>query len=395
MSDILNKIYDNVNFALHLHSEAIARLMEQASTGLRINRPSDDPSLGYRILGLNSQDKSLQNYIDNLSGVISTIELSSSIVQNMVSVVIEAKVNLTQIASGVHNEQGRERTAEAIDNALEQLVQLANTKHMNRYLFSGAGTATAPYLVERTDGRITAVTYQGSSEDRKINVAPGVQSSSVYVGEDLFRSGERAVPVFLGSSGAAAGSGTSSVTGDVWLTVTHDGSNYKISIDDGATYVTVPAGGSANQAVTDSRTGKVLYVDTTAIASTGTEMVRVPGTYDVFNTLITIRDILKNERGLSETQLEELRTNAIHSLDEVNNLLVQNEVSMGSKIGFLSNLQDSLENIKFNTEDETAMLEQADIAMIAMDLSRREVLYQMSLSVAGRLMSLSLLDFIK
>jgi hypothetical protein len=84
-----------------------------------------------------------------------------------------------------------------------------------------------------------------------------------------------------------------------WLTVEHDGTNYRLSIDDGATWVTVPAGGQANQAVTDSRTGRVLYVDTTGIQSTGTELVRVPGTYDIFGTLISLRDLLLNPKGLS------------------------------------------------------------------------------------------------
>jgi len=313
----------------------------------------------------------------------------------MTDVVVQAKINLSQITSGVYNDQDRQRSAEAIDDMLEQLVQLANTKHTGQYLFGGANTAAAPYLIQRTNGEITAVTYQGGGEDRKINVAPGVRSSSFYVGEDLFRGDDRAAPVFLESTGAKAGSGTSSVTGDVWLTVIHDGSNYKISIDDGATYVTVPAGGGANQPVTDSRTGKVLYVDTTAITATGTDLVRVPGTYDLFDTLITVRDILKNERGLDDNQLAQLRTNSLQSMDEINNLLIRDRASMGSRIGFLSNLKDSLENIKFNTSDEAAALGQTDIAVVAIDLSRRQVLYQVSLAVAGKLMSLSLLDFIE
>ena len=83
------------------------------------------------------------------------------------------------------------------------------------------------------------------------------------------------------------------------------------------------------------------------------------------------------------------------SLEEVRSLLVGKSVSMGSKIGFLDNLKDSLENMKFNTADETTTLQQADIAQIAIDISRRQVLYQMSLSVAGKLMSMSLLDFIR
>ncbi len=68
---------------------------------------------------------------------------------------------------------------------------------------------------------------------------------------------------------------------------------------------------------------------------------------------------------------------------------------MGARIGFLEQLKNSAENMKFGTQDETMMLQEADIAQIAIDISRQEILYQMSLSVAGSLMSLSLLDFIR
>ena len=61
----------------------------------------------------------------------------------------------------------------------------------------------------------------------------------------------------------------------------------------------------------------------------------------------------------------------------------------------MTELRDSLENVKFNTEDETNRIQEVDIAQVAIDLSRHEVLYQMSLSVAGKLMSLSLLDFLE
>jgi flagellin-like hook-associated protein FlgL len=82
-------------------------------------------------------------------------------------------------------------------------------------------------------------------------------------------------------------------------------------------------------------------------------------------------------------------------LDEVENLLVGKETSIGSKIGFLDNLKNSFENIKYNTEDQTTTIQQADIAQLSIDIARHQTLYQMSLAVAGKLMSMSLLDFIQ
>ena len=397
MSGALNDIYNNVSFALNLHTDAMAKLQEQVSTGSRINRISDDPAASYRVLGLNTNVKSLENYINNLSEVISILDLSSTIIENITSNFTETQIRLTQISSGIYDEAARKRTAEGINDILEQTVSLANTKHMDQYLFGGTNTGSAPYTVERTNGKITRVTYQGSFENRDIEVAPGMESSAFYIGDNIFRSNDRSAPVFIGDTGSKAGTGTSSVHGAVWLEITEPvAGTYRLSIDDDPTSyvdVTVPPG-NENTMVTHAETGEVLYVDTRGIKSTGVDLVSVPGTYDIFNTLIIIRDVLENEKGLSDAQVREQLKNLPSSFEETNNLLVQAEVSIGSKIGFLDDLKYSLKDIKYNTEDEATRLQEADIAQIAIDLSRREVLYQMSLAVAAKLMSMSLLDFI-
>jgi len=394
MSGALNNIYNNVSYALYLHSVEMARLQEQTTTGSRINRPSDDPSCSYRVVTLNSQEKSLENYINNLSEAVGTLELSSTVIQEIGSSLTETRVRLTQIMGGIYHEETRERVAEGINDILEQVVSLANTKNMGQYLFGGSNTASAPYLVERTNGQITSVTYQGSLENREIEVAPGIQSSAFHVGNDIFGSDNRSDPVFLGDTGAKAGTGTSNLQGETCLTVTGSAGNYALSIDDGLSTFNTD-GTDTNLAVTDSITGKILYVNTTEINAAGVDLVSIPGTYDIFNTLISIRDMLKNERELSDVQLKELQDNSLVTLEEVNGLIVQAEVSVGSKIGFLDNLKDSLKKLKYDAEDESTLLQEADIAQIAIDLSRREVLYQMSLSIAGKLMSISLLDFIR
>jgi flagellar hook-associated protein 3 len=393
MGGTLGNIYSNVSFAMDLHADALARLQEQASTGARINRVSDGPSVAYRILGLNSEERSLVNYLDNLSEVVSSLEHSSTTIGHIILSVVETKTRLTQITNGIYNQDGRRMLAEGINDALEHVVLLANTERLDQYLFGGGNTTSAPYVVERTDGKITGVTYQGSVEGRNIELGSGVQVDAFYVGDNVFSSDRRSDPVFLGDTGAEAGTGTSSVSGYTWLTVTGLTGNYDLSIDGGLTTFNTD-GTDTNLAVTHSVTGEVLYVDTTNINSIGDSLVTVPGTNDIFNALITIRDLLENERGLSDVQVLELLRDSFSSLDEINNLLVQTQVSIGSKIGFLDNLGDSLKNLKYNTEDETTRLQEADIAQVAIDISRREVLYQMSLSVAARLMSMSLLDFL-
>jgi len=395
MSGALNNIHNNVSFALNRHYEVMARLQEQAYTGSRINRVSDDTFVAYRVLGLNSQQKLLGNYMDNISEAISVLEISTSVIDDMSSEISDIKASLTQIISGTYNETGRQRVAMQINDTLEQMVSLANTKHLGQFIFGGSKTSSEPYAVQRTNGEITSVTYQGSFQQRDIEVAPGVQSNAYHIGEDIFGSDNLTTPEFVGDTGAAVGSGTSNVKGDIWLTVTDDGGgSYDLSIDDGASTVNVATAPDITNIAVTTSSGEVLYVDATNISDTGVDMVSVPGTYDVFSTLISVRDLLENERGLSDIQLAQCRDRLSDSLEEVRKHLTEKTISIGTKIGFIDNLKHSLENIKYNTEDEATILQEADIAQLAIDISRREVLYQMSLSVAGRLMSMSLMDFI-
>lgn len=395
MSGSLTSIYNNVSYALNLQSVAMTLLQEQVSSGNRVNRASDSPSEAYRVLGLNSQERSLLGYQGVVSELIGNLEISSTIIADMSSELASVETLLTQIVGGVYDEEGRKRIAEKIDSALEQLVSLANTRHANQYLFGGGDTSKAPYEIIREGGKIVEVVYRGSDTSRSINVASGLSIETFQVGDDVFHSDDRETPIFLGGTGAATGTGTSTVEGDVWLTVDYDGANYRLSIDDGATYVVVPAGGDNNLAVTDSRTGKVLYVDTTGISAPGTALVRVPGTYDVFHTLTSLRDILLNDRGLTMSEVIDYASGCATAVDEVYNLLLQAEVAVGSKTGFLETLKNNLEDMEYDTKDETTRLQEADIAQITIDLARLKVLYQMSLSVAGHLLTTSLLDYIR
>ncbi len=397
MSGVLVNIYDNVSFALSRHSKAMAVLQEQASTGSRINRTSDDPSSGYQVLGLKSEERFLQNYMDLIEDTSGSLEIVSTVLESIVSDINDARLQITQIVGGIYGETERQRTADVLNDILEQIVSLANTQHNNRYLFSGNNSDTTPYAVTRTNGDITAVTYNGGSSDRVIEAAPGVDVTSNYAGDDLFGSDARQAPVFTGDSGAAAGTGTSSVRGDVWLTISEPASGtYRLSIDDGASYVDVSVPpGDANTKVTDSVTGRILYVDTTSITSTGVELVQNPGTYNVFNSLMGLRDILRNERGFSDSEVVDLINDSVSSLEEVRDLVIGNQVIIGSKIGFLENISTTLNDINYNASQQVSLLEEADITQVAIDLSRREVLYQMSLSVAGKLMSMSLLNYLQ
>lgn len=471
----LSPIYNTALAAIRLHSQQLARLQEMAATGSRIGRASDAPADAFRVLGLRADSYVYETYSKNLASVSDQLNVASGALQQVSEIVARVRELTAQGVSGTYSAANRVPVALEIDALLQQVLSLANTRHQGQYLFAGNDASTAPFVAEYTDGRITGVSYVGSTHAADVPMGPGVRYPGALVGDQVFRRTDRQAPEFLGNSGAAAGTGTASVRGDAWLTLTHDATAYLgasgvapgtssalgdtvlgtghtltidalanvlrldggpdvtftgaetdlrvvnadgdvvyvdvtalapafqgdvslqasgyLSLDDGASRVAIDYS-DANLAVTDSRTGRILYVDCTAVARTGAEPVRVPGTYDLFGTLVTVRDLLLNVRGLPEDTQTQLLTEAIGALAEVSQQLSWAQTSVGGQIGAMAVLETSLEDLKAFSDGEAARLENADIVQVATQLAYRQILYEMTLATTARLLGVSLFDYI-
>jgi flagellar hook-associated protein 3 FlgL len=475
---VWGNIYNNTRVALRTHALRLTELQEQAASGARINRASDDPADAYQIIRLRAQSESLRLYGDNLQEVIRTLDLTYTVVQQISDELRSVLEKLEQSVSGTYNQDSRTILGENIDVVVEQVVSLVNTSNLGQFLFSGARMGAQSYVSE-TDGRyITSVGYQGSMDNLPVPVAPEVEVPGTVVGEKFFRANDRGAPEFLGNTGARGGRGTSSVRGNLYLELTHketnvvsdpDGVNLQmspnpdltdtilgrhdlivdttlntiqfaggpvttftgtetglavhnadgdvvyvdvsnlnplpgpatvtiqadgyLSLDDDAPAVELTDFTDDNVAVLDSD-GRVLYVNATGIERTGLEAVRVPGTSDIFDTLIHAGQVLRNDRGLSDSEQRELLRDCSVDMREVIARVTQGMTSLGARLEALDTLGTSLENIRASADDQAGELENADIAQVATDLARTQTLYEMTLATTARLMALSLLDYI-
>lgn len=400
MSYSLDSIYNSASWAISNHSLALSKLQEKASTGQDVNRPSDSPQDAHRLLGLHDDVRSMEYYIENMDiKLIPRLTTASIATQNITGMLADAKVALTA-TSGISSPS---ILAQEINGLLEDILVQANWSESGYYLFGGAQSDIAPYVATRdSNDQIIRVTYQGSTNDRQVEVAPGVETSSVLIGDNLFRSDDRQAPVFISAddngntrTGLTVGTGTQTVRGDITLSVTDlGGGSFRLSIDGGSSTVDVTAA-SGDVALTHADTGEVLYVDTTGITSGGTEYIRVPGTYDIFNVLINARDLLNNQSSMPSSEWNSMLNATLGSMTQVQTNISNTFPTIGGKIETLTTLSDSLKEMKYNSESEISQLQDADIAQVAVELARHEILYEMSLSVSAKLFSMSLMDFIR
>jgi flagellar hook-associated protein 3 len=215
--------------------------------------------------------------------------------------------------------------------------------------------------IQLDDGEV--VTYTGTETDLRLTNSTG---DAVYV-----RTTDIA-PAFQGT-----------------VNIRADG---ELSLDGGAN--TSPITFSENDAIQDSDTGRVLYVNTSSIDRTGLEPVRVPGTYDTFTALVNLRDAMLNQDGLPSGERAALMSEAARAVTEVGDRLTGALTTTGAQLQALGDLKDNLTSMQSSTDQYAATLQNADIADVAIELASRQTLYEMTLASTAKLLSLSLLDYL-
>jgi len=287
-------IFRQISNSLQFHASELARLQEQAATGRRINRVSDDPAAATRALVLTSQARMIQGRLDGMAEAKGNLSHMSSILEQVSGEVAKLRVLATQMASEPgQNEHTRAAAAGQVNGILDMMTSLASTQRAGVHLFSGKRTREAPYEVVRVGGEVRSITYVGTDDGNGIDVGNNTVYPLTVAGNEVFSIDRRGSIVFSDNTGVAAGTGNASLTGVGWVEIRHTGANFSgasgitsgaagvdtvigdrsVTIDDvagtiqlGSGPVTSYTGAETGLQLTDEN-GDVIHVDVTGIVA--------------------------------------------------------------------------------------------------------------------------------
>jgi flagellar hook-associated protein 3 len=242
-------------------------LQAQASTGLRINQVSDDPTAAVRALLADAGNARLDSYHQNISGAQGDLNSSVTTLTSVGQLLAQAKTLAIQGANAGNDPTTDTALADQVDSILHQLVNLANSKSGDRYLYGGTASQSPPFVVGPPDAQgQTHVVYQGSDQRAGSPVGETQSVDTLYTGSEVFQATARAPTVFTGTTGAAPGTGTDSATGQGTLIVTHTSTTY--AAGSGVQPGTNSAAGDTALGPTGAHT--LTIVDTSGNGSAGT-----------------------------------------------------------------------------------------------------------------------------
>jgi flagellar hook-associated protein 3 FlgL len=136
-----------------------------ASSGQKINAPSDDPVAAAQLARVRASIAQSSSYQSTITSVQGDLTLTESSLASAGDVVASAQQLAVEAGNGSIPASDRQAMAGQIAQLQSQLLSIANQKGANGYIFAGSQTSSAAFSA--------AGVFQGDSNDRVADVGPG------------------------------------------------------------------------------------------------------------------------------------------------------------------------------------------------------------------------------
>ena len=352
--------YNQVTSNLSKNRTEMNDLQNQAASQKRINKPSDDPAAAARVLAARTEERGSKQFIKNINAARSFLEYTDQ----SLSELSESLMRVKELAIAQANDAGgsaetRRTVASEISQVYAQAVQIGNRKLGERYIFAGFKTTKPPF---DPSGE-----YHGDDGDMKLQI-----NKEAFIAMNL--SGDK---VLLGKGygddgivrpKAAVPRDTEELQKLKTDEVERDQENQRLEQEPIA--LRGPASVSR---------GTKAY---TSVADASTQGI---------NILQALKDF---EIGLRTNDKAEIQS-AIDNIDAALTQVVNARAQVGSRVSALNAATDSLQKSVVDSKSTASQLEDADLFEVMSDMTKTDSTLKATLETSGKVMNLSLLDFIK
>ncbi|MFD1849022.1 flagellar hook-associated protein FlgL [Oceanobacillus bengalensis] len=147
---------------------ALGKYMDQLTTGKKINRPSDDPVTAMNGMGYRTEVVKVEQFQRNTNEAYNWFENTDAALSQATSALQRISDLTKQASNDTYDADQRKNIATEIEQIKQDLIDIANTKVNDKYIFNGTNTSIPPFdkegVLSITDGDIKPV---------KIEVATG------------------------------------------------------------------------------------------------------------------------------------------------------------------------------------------------------------------------------
>ena len=168
---------------INQHAANLLKTQQQVASQKRINKSSDDPIGMGQVLGYRTKLAVTDQYQENIENGMTRIEFNEVTLDLASDLVNTAGRLAADYAGPSHSAAARQSAALQVKDIYDQVMQMANSKFNDNYIFSGHATNTAPFSRDANFN----VTYNGDDGDYRIMVSENMEANIVADGGKIFQ----------------------------------------------------------------------------------------------------------------------------------------------------------------------------------------------------------------
>jgi len=157
-------------------------LQVQITTGKAFQKISQSPVQANVSLLVDSGIKQIDQFSSNLQDLQGYVQTAESYLGTGVEDFQRGLELATKASSGTYNADDRKSFELEVENLIEHMVGLGNSKYLGKYLFSGQSSNTQAFSY---DG--TSVTYNGSDNVNSIRISSSMDLKTSVTAKDAFQ----------------------------------------------------------------------------------------------------------------------------------------------------------------------------------------------------------------
>jgi flagellar hook-associated protein 3 FlgL len=169
---------------------AATRLMDyqrQVSTGLRIEKPSDDPSATLGSIAEHHETAALDQYARTTDTVNSRLAVVDTVLSDLITQIERAQVSAASGRGSSKTQVQRDAAATELEAIRDTIFSDMTASFNGTYLFSGSNSTVAPYS-RLSGGPISA--YAGTSNEMLVDVDQQRAVKITFDGQQLTQGGD-------------------------------------------------------------------------------------------------------------------------------------------------------------------------------------------------------------
>jgi flagellar hook-associated protein 3 FlgL len=194
--------------AIQQSQSSLNTALEQVATGKSVNVPSDNPSAAAGMVHNTIETAAVDQYTQNVSGVLSTVQTADSALSSVVSSLTQAVSLGTEGANGTSSTSNQQAIAVQVQGILSSVLSQANMSYQGAYLFGGTASTTVPYTVNSASP--SGYTYNGNNDVNSVPVGDQMNVQVNLPGSQIFSNSTANVLGSLTSLVSALQSGSTS-----------------------------------------------------------------------------------------------------------------------------------------------------------------------------------------